>query len=166
MLDMAARGCKGINFHGGPGRQIAASLGDKLPGARDAADMETAKLGTFYSPFEGNRAVGFGARPLFYGMMLVEQLPARRSSPLWSTPPAPTRRLYCPTAADGFPISLFNKDAVRDLDVHIDLAGLKARRATARRLTGPALDAIAGITLAGNAEWRTAPRNGIRNIRK
>jgi len=73
MLDMAAHGCKGINFHGGPGAQIAGSLGDKLPGAQSAADLEVARLGTFYSPFAGNRAEGFSARPIFYGMMLVEQ---------------------------------------------------------------------------------------------
>ena len=57
----------------GSAKQIAAGLGDKLPGAQSAADLEVARLGTFYSPFAGNRAEGFGARPIFYGMMLVEQ---------------------------------------------------------------------------------------------
>ena len=149
MLDMAGRGCKGINFHGGPGAQIAASLGDKLPGARNAADMEAAKLGTFYSPFEGNRAVGFGARPLFYGMMLVEQLAGTTLFANTFDTAGANATAYSAAAPDGLRIALFNKDAARDLDVHIDLAGLEARRATGWRLTGPALDATTGITLAG-----------------
>jgi hypothetical protein len=149
MLDMAARGCKGINFHGGLGKQIAAGLGDKLPGAKSAADMEVARLGTFYSPFAGNRAEGFSARPLFYGMMLVEQfagttLVANAFDALGANATA-----YTAKAGDGWRIALFNKDASRDLDVRIDLAGLKARRAKAWRLTGPALDATKGIELAG-----------------
>ena len=160
MLDMAAHGCKGINFHGGPGAQIAGSLGDKLPGAQSAADLEVARLGTFYSPFAGNRAEGFSARPIFYGMMLVEQfarttLVANSFDALGANATA-----YCAKAGDDLRIALFNKDAGRDLDVRIDLAGTKARRATAWRLTGPALDATKGIMLAGaevghgSAAWR------------
>ena len=73
MLDLAARGGTGINFHGGPGRAIAASNGDHMPGAVTAADQETARRGTFYSPFAGSREEGFTARPIFYGMMLAER---------------------------------------------------------------------------------------------
>ncbi len=163
MLDMASRGCKGVNLHGGPGAQIAASVGDKLPGARDAADLETARLGTFYSPTAGSPALGFSARPIFYGMMLVEQfagttLVANAFDPLGANATA-----YTAKAADGYRIALFNKDAARDLEVRIDLAGLGMRRATAWRLTGPALSATSGVTLAGapvepvSARWE--PRN-------
>jgi hypothetical protein len=160
MLDMAARGCKGINFHGGSGAEIAGSLGDKLPGAQSAADLEVARLGTFYSPFAGNRTEGFSARPIFYGMMLVEQfagttLVANTFDALGANATA-----YSAKAGNNLRIALFNKDAGRDLDVRIDLAGPKVRRATAWRLTGPALDATKGIMLAGaevgqgNAAWR------------
>jgi len=163
MLDMAARGCKGINFHGGPGAQIAGSIGDKLPGARNEADLAEARLGTFYSPFAGDRAEGFSARPLFYGMMLVEQfaettLVSNSFDALGANVTA-----YCAKAGDGWRIALFNKESGRDLTVHIDLGGLSVRRAVAWALTGPALDARQGIKLAaaevehGSAAWR--PQN-------
>lgn len=149
MLDLAARGCKGINFHGGPGAQIAAGLGDKLPGARDADDMEIARLGTFYSPFAGSRALGFSARPLFYGMMLVEQFAGTTLVANDFDASDANATAYCARARTGWKIALFNKDASRGLDVRIDLAGEKARRVSAWRLTGPALNATKGITLAG-----------------
>jgi hypothetical protein len=163
MLDMAARGCKGANFHGGPGAQIVGSIGDKLPGARNEADLAEARLGTFYSPFAGSRAGGFSARPLFYGMMLAEQfagttLVANDFDGLGANATA-----YCAKAGDGWRIALFNKEAGRDLAVRIDLEGMAARRATAWALTGPALDARLRIKLAGaevehgSAAWR--PRN-------
>ena len=160
MLDMASRGCKGINFHGGLGKQIAAGLGDKLPGAQSAADLEVARLGTFYSPFAGNRAEGFGARPLFYGMMLVEQFAGTRIVSNKFDAGGANATAYTAKAADGYRIALFNKDAARDLDVRVELVGLRARRAKTWRLTGPALDATKEITLAGaevahgSAEWR------------
>jgi len=149
MLDMASRGCKGINFHGGPGSRIAISLGDKLPGARNAADMEVARLGTFYSPFAGNRAEGFDARPLFYGMMLVEQFAGTTLVANAFDAAGANATAYTAKTADGYRIAVFNKDAARDIDLDVDLAGLKARRATAWRLTGPRLDATTGIALAG-----------------
>ena len=68
MLEMATLGCSGINFHGGSGNVISMSLGNKLPGARNARDLEIARLGSFYSPIAGNREVGYTARP--YGIQL------------------------------------------------------------------------------------------------
>lgn len=163
MLDMAARGCKGINFHGGPGSQIANSLGDKLPGARNAADMEIARLGTFYSPIAGNRSVGFSARPLFYAMMLVERFAGLKMIGTKFDAAGANAHAYAATSEGGFRIAVFNKDAARDLSLRVDLAGHKAKAANLWRLTGPALDATKAITLAGaevnqgDAAW--APRD-------
>ena len=159
MLDMASRGCKGINFHGGLGKQIAAGLGDKLPGAQSAADLEVARLGTFYSPFAGNRAEGFGARPIFYGMMLVEQFAGTTLVANTFDTAGVNATAYTAKSADGYRIAVFNKDALRDLDVRVGLSGLSAGRGKTWRLTGPALDATKGIMLAGaevahgSAEW-------------
>jgi hypothetical protein len=163
MLDMAARGCKGINFHGGSGKQITAGLGGKLPGARNAADVETARLGTFYSPLAGSNQVGYDARPIFYGMMLVQQfagtqLLANRFDSMGANATA-----YTASADGGLRVAVFNKDMTQDLSIAVDLAGSKARQAKVWRLQGPALDATSGVTLAGaaiahgNAEWQ--PRN-------
>jgi len=159
MLDMAAHGCKGVNFHGGLGKQIAASVGDKLPGVRNAADMEIARLGTFYSPWAGDRAEGFSARPLFYAMMLVEQFAETTMIASTFDAGGTNATAYAAKTTDGIRIAFFNKDGARDLIVHIGF-GSPAQRARLWRLTGPRLEAIAGITLAGaeaaygTARWR------------
>jgi hypothetical protein len=167
MLDMAARGCKGMNLHTGPGSQIANSLGDKLPGVRNDADKETARLGSFYSPIAGNRAEGFWARPLFYAMMLVERFAGTTMIGTAFDAAGANAHAYAAKAEGGYRIAVFNKDATRDISVHVDLGGAKAKNANAWRLTGPALDATKGVTLAGaevqheGAVW--APR-AIENL--
>jgi hypothetical protein len=148
MLEMAALGCKAINFHGGTGAQIGASVGDKLPGVRNDADREVARLGTFYSPFAGNRAEGFSARPLFYAMMLVQQFTGTTLVGSSFSSAGANATAYAAKAAGGFRIAVFNKDGARDIAVQIDLGG-KARTAKLWRLTGAALNATKGITLAG-----------------
>jgi hypothetical protein len=148
MLDLAARGGKGVNFHGGPGAQIAASNGDKTPGARTAADAETARRGAFYSPFAGSRAEGFGARPLFYGMMLAQRFAGATLVAADFDARGAQARAYAARAADGWRVALINKDAEADLDVVVDL-GRPARGGRIWRLTGPSLDATTGVRLAG-----------------
>ncbi|HEY5347584.1 MAG TPA: hypothetical protein VIJ72_05285, partial [Rhizomicrobium sp.] len=160
MLDMAARGCKGINFHGGLGKQITAGLGGKLPGARNAADVETAQLGTFYSPLAGNNQEGYDARPIFYGMLLAQQFAGTRLVANQFNSMGANATAYTASTGDGLRIAIFNKDMTQDIDIAVDLAGAKARRARAWRLAGPALDATSGVTLAGaeivhgSAEWQ------------
>lgn len=157
MLDMGARGCKAINFHGGTGAQIGASVGDKLPGVRNDADREVARLGTFYSPFAGNRAEGFSARPLFYAMMLVQQFTGTTLIANTFDSAGANATAYTAKTAKGYRIAVFNKDATRDLTIAVD--GATARSIKTWRLTGPALNATKGITLAGaevqhgNAAW-------------
>jgi hypothetical protein len=157
MLDLAARGCRGVNFHGGPGKTIAASNGDKMPGARSAADMEAARLGTFYSPFAGSPQQGFTARPLFYGMMLAQAFVGARLVPVRFETGGAVATAYAARTEAGYRIALFNKDEDRDLRVRLDLgaeAPSSLRKAGAPRtrlwrLTGPSLEATQGVTLAG-----------------
>ena len=157
MLRQAASGCAGVNFHGGPGAQIAASNGDKMPGARSEADMALARLGTFYSPFAGSLTVGFSARPLFYGMMLAQQFAGRRMVTCAFDAGGANASAYVAERDGGWLAAAFNKTADRDLSVRLDLPGV--RRAQVWRLTGPALDATTDIRLAGrevaagDADW-------------
>ena len=159
MLDMGARGCQGINFHGGGGAEISSALGDKLPGARDARDLEIARLGTFYSPVAGNPGVGYSARPLFYAMMAVQQFAGTRLVGTAFDAGGANASAFAGVARDGFRVALVNKDAGRDLAVRIQLPTVVRRLAT-WRLTGPALDAIDGVKLAGaqlsagDADWQ------------
>jgi hypothetical protein len=152
MLDMAARGCIGINFHGGGGSVISSALGDKLPGARDARDLEIARLGTFYSPIAGNPDVGYSARPLFHAMSAVELLAGARLVETEFDAAGANATAFAGKSADGWRIALVNKDASRDLRVEIKLPPDTSRQGELRRLTGPSLDAIDGVSLdAGRA---------------
>ena len=160
MLDMAARGCKGINFHGGLGKQITAGLGGHLAGARNDADLAIARLGTFYSPFAGNLAEGFGARPIFYGMMLAQKFAGTTLFARDFETAGVNATAYAASTTDGgVRIAVFNKDADRDLSLRVDAGAWNRRKMTLWRLSGPALDATSGITLAGcevahgNADW-------------
>jgi hypothetical protein len=147
MLEMAALGGKGVNFHCGAASQIAASLGGKLPGAKTEADMAVAKLGTFYAPVAGSREESFTARPIFYGMMLANQFAGTTLVSTHFDSGGVNATAYAARDGSGYRIAVFNKDS-RDLSVTISAGGLIAE-AQVWRLTGPSLDATSGITLAG-----------------
>ncbi|HEU5066705.1 MAG TPA: glycosyl hydrolase family 79 C-terminal domain-containing protein [Sphingomicrobium sp.] len=163
MLDVGARGCTGINLHGGGGNVIAAALGDKLPGARNARDLEIAKLGTFYSPIAGNPQLGYSARPIFYGMMAVEMSAGSTLVGTELVSNGVNLTAYAGYRTDGSRIGLINKDLQRNVVVHLRLpAGM--RRVFAWRLTGPAPNATEGIRFAGAevmpdiAAWSPRPK--------
>jgi hypothetical protein len=147
MLDMGARGCQGINFHGGGGSVISSALGDKLPGARDARDLEIARLGTFYSPFAGNREEGYAPRPLFDAMKAVELLAGTELVGTEFDNAGANATAYAARSTAGWRVALVNKDPQRDLTVDIALPGDVPRDGRVSRLTGPALDAIHCIRL-------------------
>lgn len=158
MLDMAAHGCQGMNLHGGGGAEISSALGDKLPGARDARDLEIAKLGTFYSPVAGNPSVGYRARAIFYGMMAVEQFAGGTLVATDQQPASLNARTYAAKMGKGWRIAFINKDLERDALVDLSIPG-KANYADLWRLAAPTVDATEHITLAGaeisagNADW-------------
>jgi hypothetical protein len=176
MLEMAARGCHGINLHGGGGSVISSALGDKLPGARNARDLEIAKLGTFYSPVAGNPEVGYSARPIFYAMLAVQQF---AGSTLVSTEFATgdvNATAYAARAGSGWRIALVNKDLGRDLRVSIELPAA-TKTSELWRLSAPTIDSTEHITLAANeitgvdAQWspraekvRVKERNAVIDV--
>ncbi len=167
MLQLAVRGGQGVCFHGGPGHGVALSNGDATPGARSAADMAEVQLGALYSPFAGSRALGFSARPLFYGMMLVQALTGGRLLDARLDAGGADATAFAVRVQDGWRVAVINKDAQRDLSLSIDLGqGAALRHAHLWRLTGPALDARQGVRLAGaevaagDAAW--APRKTER----
>lgn len=168
MLDLGARGCAGINLHGGGGGVIAAALGNKLPGARDARDLEIAELGTFYSPVAGNPQLGYSARPIFYGMMAVEMFAGCTLVGTELDSSGANLTAYAGHRAGSWRIALINKDLTRDVTARVELPA-KMERAAAWRLTGPAPDATGGVRFAGSevepraASW--APRAEAMQVR-
>ncbi|HMB94817.1 MAG TPA: glycosyl hydrolase family 79 C-terminal domain-containing protein, partial [Tepidisphaeraceae bacterium] len=158
-LAMAALGCKGVNFHGGGGSQISASLGTKLPGVRNDADRKVANLGAFYTPIAGSREASFSARPLFYGMMLAEQFAGTKLvRTTFDSNDVNVTEYAGRDDKGGYRIALFNKDDTKDVTVTIIGQSSDAR---VWRLSASALDATVGVTLAGaeidaNETWRAA----------
>jgi hypothetical protein len=161
MLYMATLGCTGINFHGGGGNVISSALGDKLPGARDARDLEIAKLGTFYSPIAGNRQAGYTARPLFYAMMAVQAFAGCALFPATLDGGTFDATAYAGHGPGGWRIAIVNKDLQRDLI--LELPALPFGECAIWRLTGPAIDATTDISLAGatirgaGSQWQPSP---------
>jgi hypothetical protein len=153
MLEMATLGCSGINFHGGSGNVISMSLGNKLPGARNARDLEIARLGSFYSPIAGNREVGYTARPLYYGMLAVDAFAETTLLATDLDSGGPNVTAYAGRGVKGWRVAVVNKDRYRDVSLELPSPPFGSGRIW--RLSGPALDATTGISLAG-AELRTA----------
>jgi hypothetical protein len=154
-LDLLAHGGGGVNFHGGSSAQIAASLGNHLPGARNDADVEIAKLGTFYSPIAGSRDAGFTARPMLYGMYLAEQFAGKQmvEARLGATDANLTS--YAARDGGGYLVAVFNKDLAKDATVA--LTGVPFKSAAVWRLTAPSLDSTTGVTFGGGVLTADAP---------
>lgn len=163
LLNMAALGCKGVNFHAGSGRDIAAGLGGRLVGARDTVDLLNARLGTFYSPIAGDRETGYGPRPLFYGMMAAQPFAGIRLVRTTIEAGGANATAYAGLGPQGWRIAIINKDANRDLLVSLPAKPLGLQKAALWRLSAPDLAAETGVTLAGaevapvDAAWTPRP---------
>jgi len=166
MLYLARLGCHGVNLHGGTTRQIRAALGDHLPGEAVAKDQEAARTGTYYTPIAGSPATGHFARPIYYGMLMANQLAGATLIECGLEASGVNASAYAARTRDGVRVALFNKDASRDL-----LVAMPRHSATSRarvwRLTSPALDATAGVRLAGaeihaGSVWRPGEEETLK----
>ena len=149
MLELAANGCGGVNFHGGLASFLSASLGDHTPGL-DTAKKPQAKIGGYYTPIDSEPGSPVKARPIFYGIFLANQLAGGELLDADLQAGGANVTAYAVEHEKGVKVAIFNKDAAAAVDLTIHAPG-KARSATAWRLRGPALDATEGVTLAGAA---------------
>lgn len=148
MLYLARLGCHGVNLHGGATRQIRAALGDHLPGEAVAKDQEAVKAGTYYTPIAGGPATGHFARPIYYGMVMANQLAGATLIECGLEAAGVNASAYAAKTPDGIRVALFNKDASRDLLVAMPRPS-GTSRAMVWRLNAPSLDATEGVRLAG-----------------
>jgi Glycosyl hydrolase family 79 C-terminal beta domain len=137
---VASTGVTAENFHS----NIAVCGGPKPPGsaytpfcAANAADQAEGKL---------------MVQPEYYGMLLVREIGRGSFSPVENSDPA-TLRAYAVTDGNRMKLVLVNLSDpasanVSARQVNVDLGG-KFKKADFIRLTGPALDARTGMTLAG-----------------
>jgi hypothetical protein len=132
MFEAAAAGAAGVNFHGG------------VHNVRTDADKA-------YTPIARGPGGRYRARPLYYGMLMFAQAARGALVPARLASDRRDLKAFAARAPNGtLRISLINKDPGRGIRVRID----PQRAFTAAslvRLSGPAIDATAGITLGGSS---------------
>ena len=125
LFQLAAAGCAGVNFHGGPG-------GAYTPIA------QISKTTQEYEP-----------RPLYYGLLLFAQSAQGRLVPATLRTASSSLTAYAVRNDDGgLQVTVINKDAALDASLTVD-PGRVFRAGTTLRLTAPALADTAGVTLGG-----------------
>jgi hypothetical protein len=149
LLTLATLGCAGINLHGGDSRFLSAGLGDHNPGLEATGYKKQSAPNGFYTPIATEQRQVAEARPVYYGMMLVQEF---AGATMQIAEPAQSEMLaaYAAEKSGKTIIALVNKALFGDRDVLIT-ADRPFRRATLRRLTGPALDATSGVEFGGAA---------------
>jgi hypothetical protein len=172
MLELASLGCAGVNLHGGRSEFLTAGLGGHTPG-KDAAKTTQAVPNGYYSPIQSEAGKEVKAMPVYYGMMVANQLAGStmmRAECDWNGVNATA---YAARGEDGMRVAIFNKDEAAS--VRIVLHGATSTAVRVWRLEGPRLDATEGVTLAGaeiadHARWtpraeRLKVRDGVAEVR-
>lgn len=147
MLELATLGCVGVNFHGGKGTFLSASLGGHTPGMNVAKKPQTMRAG-YYTPIQSEPGLPVKAMPIFYGMMMANQLAGGTLLKTNLQAGNANVTAYAAQHGETTKVAILNKDMSAALDLTIHSLH-KVSAATAWRLRGPALDATEGVTLAG-----------------
>jgi hypothetical protein len=147
MLQLASLGCAGVNLHGGTSDFLTAGLGGHTPGMEVAKTPQAMRSG-FYTPIFTERGATVRAMPIFYGMMLANQLAGGTMLQVEGKIEGANVTAYAARHNSDYKVALFNKDESKAADVSLRLPS-KAHKATAWRMHAPALDSIEGVTLAG-----------------
>jgi hypothetical protein len=156
MLQLASLGCAGVNLHGGGSAFLSASLGDHTPGMDVAKTPQTVRSG-FYTPIQSEPGREVKAMPVFYGMMLANQLAGDEMLDVQVNMQGVNATAYASKHNRGFKVAIFNKDESRPLDLSIHVPH-RVQTATAWRMQAPSLDSTEGVSLAGaeiaaHAQW-------------
>ena len=129
MFQAAAAGAAGINFHGGVHNRRASD---------DKAYTPIARSGDRYR-----------ATPLYYSMLMFAQVARGALVPTQLAPDTSGLKAFAVRAPEGtLRVCLINQNITHDERLAID-PGRKFTAASMLRLTGPAIDATAGVTLGG-----------------
>jgi hypothetical protein len=132
MFEAAAAGIAGVNFHGG-------------------VHNLHAEVDKAYTPIARGPAGRYRARPLYYGMLMFARAARGALVPARLASSSSDLKAFAARAPDGsLRVCLINKDPGRGARVRVD-----PRRAftaaSVVRLSGPAIDATAGVTLGGSS---------------
>ena len=147
MLLLASHGCVGVNLHGGTSDFLTAGLGGHTPGMEIAKTPQAMRSG-FYTPIFTETSATVRAMPIFYGMMLANQLAGGTMLQVIGKMQGINATAFAARHTSGYKIAIFNKDESKAADLSFRTPS-KVHKATAWRLQAPALDSTEGVTLAG-----------------
>ncbi len=152
-LLLASLGYSGVNLHGGSARQVANSLGGRLPGDALISNPNEVHPRPFYTPIADINGQ-YVAEPTFYGLRFAGHLAGGTMLPLTFNPGAVNATAYAAKLPTGQAVvAIINKDA--DHPLHIDLAGYSVGRTlTAQSLASRTVE---DREAAGNREASTVP---------
>lgn len=152
-LLLASLGYSGVNLHGGSARQVANSLGGRLPGDALISNPNEVHPRPFYTPIADINSQ-YVAEPTFYGLRFAGHLAGGTMLPLTFNPGAVNATAYAAKLPTGQTVvAIINKDA--DHPLHIDLAGYSVGRTlTAQSLASRTVE---DREAANNREASTVP---------
>jgi hypothetical protein len=133
-LLLASLGYSGVNLHGGSAKQVANSLGGRLPGDALITNPNEVHPRPFYTPIADINGQ-YVAEPTFFGLRFAGYLAGGTMLPLTFNPGAVNATAYAAKLPTGqIVVAIINKDPERPL--HIDLPGYSVGRTlTAQSLT-------------------------------
>jgi hypothetical protein len=152
-LLLASLGYSGVNLHGGSAKQVANSLGGRLPGDELITDPKEVHPRPFYTPIADIDGKYF-AEPTFYGLRFAGHFAGGTMVPLTFSPGAVNATAYAAKLPTGQTVvAIINKDETQPL--HIDLASYSVGRV----VTAPSLTSrtVEDREAGGNHEASTVP---------
>ena len=167
MLQLASLGCTGVNLHGGVSAFLTAGLGGHTPGFETAKVQQKVRSG-YYTPISSEPASPVRATPIFYGMLLANQLAGEKTLRVVGSLAGGNAAVYASKGTSAYKVAAINKDDRTALVLAIR-SPKPIRAATAWRLQAPSLDSTEGVTLGGaeiaaHAQWaaKTLERLEVR----
>jgi hypothetical protein len=152
-LLLASLGYSGVNLHGGSAKQVANSLGGRLPGDELIANPNEVHPRPFYTPIADIDGK-YVAEPTFFGLRFAGHFAGGTMVPLTFSPGAVNATAYAAKLPTGQTVvAIINKDETQPL--HIDLSGYSVGRV----LTAPSLTSrtVEDREAGGNHEASTVP---------
>ena len=152
-LLLASLGYSGVNLHGGSAKQVANSLGGRLPGDELITDPNEVHPRPFYTPIADIDGK-YVPEPTFFGLRFAGHFAGGRMIPLTFSPGSVNATAYAAKLPTGQTIvAIINKDETQSL--HIDLSGYSVGRV----VTAPSLTSrtVEDREAGGNHEASTVP---------
>jgi hypothetical protein len=160
MLELASLGCAGVNLHGGSSAFLTAGLGGHTPGLDAAKKPQQVRSG-YYSPIRTEPGMETRAMPVYYGMILANQLAGGRVMRARCDVRDVNASVYAARRESSTFVAVLNKDPSKSLELKVKLpSGMS--RATVARLRALSLEATDGVTFEGaeiglHARWSPRP---------